>query len=227
MLIVNPAAGRSALSASRRAELLRICREWGWTASLVETGPEPGSAGRLAREAVVAGTRLVIACGGDGTVHDVLQGVAATDAVLGVLPFGTANALARNLKLPLEPGAALHRLMGYRAQRIPLGRAETDRGSRWFAVLAGAGPDGMLVETAAESVTAKVRFGRSAYYGRALRLFLTRRFPAFRVKYREHDRDGWQSCEAVGVLASRVPDLGGLFRGLTAESRLHQPFLEV
>ena len=232
ILIANPASGRGSLLPARRTEMLRICREWGWTATMVQTGPEPGSAARLAAEAVQAGTRLVIACGGDGTVHGVLQGVAGTDAVLGVLPFGTANALARNLHLPLEPVAAMHRLMSYRAQRIPLGWAETERGGRWFAVLAGAGPDGMLVEMAAEQAGRrqgvwKARLGRSAYYARAARLFATRRFPAFQVEFLPVAGTGRECCEAVGVLASRVPNLGGLFRGLTAESRLHHPYLEV
>ena len=231
VLIVNPAAGKAGLLGNRREEMLRICRESGWEASLAETGPEPGSAERLAREAVQAGARLVIAGGGDGTVHGVLQGVARTETMLGVLPLGTANALARNLHLPLDPIAALHRLMGCRAQRIPLGWAETKAGGRWFTVLAGAGPDGMLVQEDAASAgiqsASKRRFGRSAYYGRAARLFLTQRFPAFQVQFRRSGNEDWEQCEAVGVMASLVPNLGGLFRGLTAQSRLHHPFLQV
>lgn len=216
---------------SQREEMLRICQESGWEASLAETGPEPGSAERLARKAVQAGARLVIAGGGDGTVHGVLQGVAQTETMLGVLPFGTANALARNLHLPLDPVAALHRLMGWRAQRIPLGWAEIEAGGRWFTVLAGAGPDGMLVRedtaTAGRQGANKTRFGRSAYYGRAARLFLTRHFPTFQVQFRRWGHEEWECCEAIGVMASRVPDLGGLFRGLTAQSRLHHEYLQV
>ena len=233
VLIVNPAAGRAAQVAAGlnglREALLQACREYGWEAGFVETGPEAGSAERLARAAVKTGARLVIACGGDGTVHGVLQGVAQTEAMLGVLPFGTANALARNLHLPMDPLAAMHRLMGCRAQTIPLGWVDTAEGGRWFAVMAGAGPDGMLVESGASLARGKARFGRSAYYGRAFRLFATRRFPVFRVEYRLHgaEGDGWQACEAVGVMAARVPNLGGLFRGLTAQSRLHHPYLQV
>lgn len=230
VLIGNPAAGRFAKLRARQGEMLRVCQEFGWAATIVETGPEPGSAERLTRDAVHAGARLVIACGGDGTVHGVLQALAQTETALGVLPFGTANALARNLTLPLEPVSALHRLLGYRAHRIPLGWAETGMGGRWFCVMAGAGPDGMLVQAsvagaAAMSAAAKARFGRSAYYGRAARLLLTRRFEPFCVECRQQDR--WHRHTAIGVMASRVPDLGGLFRGLTAGSRLHHGRLQV
>src|ERR1700690_3751809 len=59
-----------------------------------------------ARCAVAAGSDTVFACGGDGTIHDVLQGLADTPVALAILPFGTANALAHDLRIPLRPGAA-------------------------------------------------------------------------------------------------------------------------
>src|ERR1700690_255009 len=59
-----------------------------------------------ARCAVAAGSDTVFACGGDGTIHDVIQGLADTPVALAILPFGTANALAHDLRIPLRPGAA-------------------------------------------------------------------------------------------------------------------------
>ena len=117
----------------------------------------------------------VIACGGDGTVHGVLQGIAGTSTALGVLPCGTANALARNLQLPLDPVRATEMLLSFEPRRIALGYAQTTNASRWFTVMAGAGPDGRLIHEM--KLAAKAQAGRKAYYTEAARLFLTRRFP--------------------------------------------------
>src|SRR5882724_12445299 len=59
-----------------------------------------------ARCAVAAGSDTVFACGGDGTIHDVIQGLAGTQVALAILPFGTANALAHDLGIPFHPSAA-------------------------------------------------------------------------------------------------------------------------
>src|SRR5450755_2899971 len=61
-----------------------------------------------ARCAVADGSDTVFACGGDGTIHAVVEGLAGTPVALAILPFGTANALAHDLKLPFHPSAAAH-----------------------------------------------------------------------------------------------------------------------
>ena len=223
-LIVNPRAGRVARTRSRVDGLTPILRGRGFDFEVYETTADPDSARDLAAHAAKT-CETVIACGGDGTVHGVVQGIAGGGAVLGVLPFGTANALARTLGLPTDPVQALERLLGYRARSIPLGFAESPYGSRWFTVMAGAGPDGTLVHEM--SPVAKGAMGRGAYYAEAARLFLTRRFPGFQVEYLPVGSTAWESLPAVAMMASRVPDLGGLFSGLTAGSRLHDPYLVV
>src|SRR5262249_44002898 len=79
-----------------------------------------------ARMAVAAGSDTVFACGGDGTIHDVIQGLAGTQVALAILPFGTANALAHDLGLPLRPSAAARVAVDATSEirRIPLGRIE-------------------------------------------------------------------------------------------------------
>jgi len=223
-LIVNPKAGRGQILAQQLSEMRLIFAARSLEMVVAETTAEPDSARELAARAAES-CELVVACGGDGTVHGVLQGVARTQACLGVLPLGTANALARNLGLPLDPVAALERLLGYTAKAIPLGVAETAKGTRWFTVMAGAGPDGRLVHEM--KLGTKARVGRSAYYAEAARLFASRRFPAFRVEYKAVGSSEWKTREAVAMMASRIPDLGGLFRSLAAGSRLHHPHLLV
>jgi diacylglycerol kinase family enzyme len=70
------------------------------------------------------GSDTVFACGGDGTIHDVIQGLAGTPVALAILPFGTANALAHDLGIPLRPSAAAQAAVDGRVRRIHLGRIE-------------------------------------------------------------------------------------------------------
>src|ERR1700739_3322259 len=89
-LVENPASGQT--SPHRKA----IVREAGIeTEHLMIDGPGSGSA--LTRQAVARGCDTVLVCGGDGTVHEVMQALVGTDVALGVVPMGTANALASDL----------------------------------------------------------------------------------------------------------------------------------
>ena len=118
----------------------------------------------------------------------------------------------------------VERLLTYRPRRIPLGRIETATEARFFVVMAGCGPDGALVHSLSRAE--KSRFGRRAYYVHAARLFLTRSWPPFEVTYRDA-RGVTRRERAIGLMAARVPDLGGAFSGLTASDRLTAPHLHV
>src|SRR5216684_4339216 len=94
-----------------------------------------------ARVAVAAGSDTVFACGGDGTIHDIIQGLAGTNVALAILPLGTANALAHDLALPLHPPAAARAALSGQLRRIPLGHIEYQdfsgqAASRYFTVAA-------------------------------------------------------------------------------------------
>ncbi len=173
------------------------------------------------------GSDLVVACGGDGTVHAVLQGVAGTAVPLGVLPLGTANALARHLRLPLDPLRAMTQLLRYTPRRIALGEVQTSTATRRFVVMTGCGPDGALVHGLQGAAKLKKRFGRAAYYLHAARLFWTRRWPTFQVSYRLRGSRDWHEMQAVALMISRIPNLGGVFRGLTRGASLEQRHLQI
>lgn len=115
----------------------------------------PGDARRLAAEAVADGFELIVAAGGDGTVNEVLNGLGdAPDgfgrARFGVLPLGTVNVFARELKIPLRLERAWEILRRGNETRIDLPRAEFSvngkRERRYFAQLAGAGFDARAIE---------------------------------------------------------------------------------
>lgn len=216
-LIFNPNAGRGAqsrLAAVERAA--NVLLNSGYEAEIIATRG-PGTAGAQAADAVRQGAQFVFACGGDGTLHEVIQGVALHPwATVGILPLGSANALARHLGLSFDPATAMRQQMSFTAHLIPLGRVtcETNDGPRacYFAVMAGAGPDGMLVYRMLAN--GKQRLGRSIYYLRAARLFLSSRFSSFRVRATLHNGIPIER-DAVSAMAIRISDLGGLFSPLT------------
>ncbi|MGD0859957.1 MAG: diacylglycerol kinase family protein [Terracidiphilus sp.] len=216
ILIHNPAAGRKRQG---RAEQLRqivdALSSLGHPVELLAT-TAPGSAATQARDAVSDGAEIVFACGGDGTVHEIIQGLACEScepsAVLGIIPLGSANALARNLRLSLAPlKAALQEIHG-RPRTIPLGKVAYGGQTRYFALMAGAGPDGALVYSLLSA--SKSRLGRLAYYLHAARLFATSRFRAFEIEYTDAATGEANTRRAVGAMAVRVNDLGGLFSKL-------------
>jgi diacylglycerol kinase family enzyme len=230
-LVYNPAAGRRSQERLRQLARLRsLLGQHGFDAETVAT-TAAGSAAAQVRAALAAGSTYIFACGGDGTLHDVLQGMAGTALpggdrpVLAIVPMGSANALARHLHLSMDPVEALRQQMGFAPRLIPAGRVEWESGSRFFLVMAGAGPDGMLVYRMLGAD--KERLGRLAYYTRAAYLFATRRFPAFEVEYTAYATGERDAVRAVSAMAVRVGDLGGLFAGLAGAGEVMHPHLNL
>lgn len=114
-----------------------------------------GDARVLAAEAVGEGFEIIVAAGGDGTLNEVLNGIGDAPegfdrARLGVLPLGTVNVFARELRLPLKLDTAWQTILRQREARIDLPSAEfhSDGAAqrRWFAQLGGAGLDARAIE---------------------------------------------------------------------------------
>ncbi|HEY5382371.1 MAG TPA: diacylglycerol kinase family protein [Acidobacteriaceae bacterium] len=212
VLLFNPNAGRGGAARLSQLQLAAaVLRNSGIEPEIIATHG-PASAASQANQAVSAGATLIFACGGDGTLHDVIQGIATNLAVtVGILPLGSANALARHFGLSLDPAEAMRQQLEFTARLIPLGRVtcETAEGtcSRYFAVMAGAGPDGALVYRMLAA--GKQRIGRSIYYLRAARLFAGSQFSPFRITLNNS-----VERRAVSAMTVRVGDLGGLFSPL-------------
>ena len=171
----------------------------------------PAQAGAQAQEAIAAGYDTIIACGGDGTVHEVLQGMVGQDATLGLLPLGTANALAADLKIPRDPVLAIRQQLKYRARTIAAGLIEHCRDSnpklkRYFTVMAGVGPDALLVYTL--SAEAKARWGVAAYVGNAFWEYLRYRHAPFSVSITD-SAGRTQVLESAQIMAVRIHNFGG------------------
>ena len=171
----------------------------------------PAQAGAQAQEAIAAGYDTIVACGGDGTVHEVLQGMVGQDATLGLLPLGTANALAADLKIPRDPVLAIRQQLKYRPRTIAAGLIEHCRDSnpklkRYFTVMAGVGPDALLVYTL--SAKAKARWGVAAYVANAFWEYLRYRHAPFLVDITDAAGRN-QAIESAQIMAVRIHNFGG------------------
>lgn len=163
-LIFNPAA-RGEKARSFRESLGQLQDE----CTLLET-TAPGSATALAAQAIRDGYKTIVATGGDGTVNEVVNGLAKernrlSQVQLGILPLGTMNVFARELGIPLDAKRAWTTIqLGHaRAVDLPLARVKTATGQeeRYFVQMSGAGLDGDAV--GGVSIALKKKIGPLAY----------------------------------------------------------------
>ncbi len=221
LLIANPAAG-----GGRRMRQLdaarRIFLEAGIETELKNTAAA-GEATSLARQAVQQSRQLVIVCGGDGTVNEVVNGLACSQVPLAVLPAGTANILAKELSLPWNLARAAKLITHAQYRRIALGLAIPDKASgepRYFLSVAGAGADGALVSAVHPDV--KRQAGVFAYWQEGLRQLTRYEFPLFRTEVAGCATD----VDASLVIVGRTKHYGGPFM-ITTGADLLQPEFEL
>src|SRR5712671_2176753 len=225
LLIHNPNAGNGG-SARRRLldQARKILSRGGIEAELQET-TAPGDATVMAERASAEGRQLVIACGGDGTLNEVINGLAAHKnghrVPMALLPGGTANVLAKELGLPWDIPGAAERLMHGEIKEIALGLAtpiEEPARKRYFLSVAGAGPDGMIVYSL--DLDLKARIGMLAYWWEGVREVFRYNFQHFRI------RIGDQKLDASLAIVGRTKNYGGPFK-ITTNADLFEDQFEV
>ena len=229
-LIYNPASGQD--SPKRRAvvdDALAMLRDAGVRADAFETNA-PGRAGALALEAVDLGYDTIMACGGDGTVHEILQELVGTQVALGVVPLGTANALAADLGLGSTPAGAMDKLLTATPVRVPVGRifycdSEGVSRSRYFTVAAGVGADALFMSRL--DARLKRRFGYVLYMVQGLRVWATHSFPLFNVAFVDRESRKTRKEDVSQLLAVRIGDFGGVLHKLAPGASLHKDSLSL
>ncbi len=198
IIIFNPTAGRRRASALWR--VLDVLSANGMRLELAETH-RAGHATELAREAAAGGARLVVAAGGDGTIAEVANGLAGSEARLGIIPLGTANVLAHELSLPFTPGAVGAALAFGRTCTLWPGIAHGPESSRLFVQMVGVGLDAQVVHQL--SLPMKRLLGKGAYVVQTVRELIRYQYPLLRVRL-----DGTET-EAASVIVSK----GRLYAG--------------
>lgn len=162
----------------------------------------PGAAAHIAREAVDRGADLILAAGGDGTINEIVNGMAGSNVPLGILPAGTANVLANELGIATTMERAAKSLLQCVPERVSLGLLSTALGDapRYFLLMAGAGLDAEIVYHLNGGL--KDALGKVAYWVAGLSRF-GRRLPEFTV---ETETGAYRASFA---LVSRVRNYGG------------------
>ncbi|MBA3265073.1 MAG: phosphatase PAP2 family protein [Nocardioidaceae bacterium] len=174
-VILNPI--KIADAEAFKLRFTRAARAAGWDEPLwFETAVDDAGAS-MARAAVAAGSDLVVAAGGDGTVRVVCSEMAGSGIPVGIIPAGTGNLLARNLSVPLPHDLAIDTVLRGRNRLIDVVRIEGDglEPTR-FVVMAGLGLDAAIMGGAPDAL--KAWLGWPAYVITGLRHL---RYPAVRV----------------------------------------------
>ncbi len=198
LVIANPIAGggRGREAAQRLAAALH-------TLGIKTEVYFTSSAGDASARAAAAGSEpwhALVAAGGDGTVNEVLGGMPDPSRPLGVLPVGTANVLALELRLPTDPHAVADVVATGRVRRLAIGTANDRR----FLLFCGVGIDGAVVRRLAAVRTGTL--GKHKWLGPILHT--VRHWPSFTLRATFADgsvREGLST-----VLVTRVRNYGGV-----------------
>jgi diacylglycerol kinase family enzyme len=213
VIIINPTRIRD--QRRFRRECCRVAQAAGWAPSFAETSHDDRGVG-LARGAVAAGARLVVAAGGDGTVRACAHALAGTGVPLAIVPRGTANLAARALRIPARLNAALTTGFGGQDRLVDLAEAD----GMPFAAMAGIGLDAAVVDSTPDLL--KRRLGWMAYAaGGVIRLAERRR--TFTVRL---DAGPPLTRLARSVVVGNVGLLPGGF-ALLPDARLDDSLLDV
>ena len=220
-VILNPNAGQR----DRRHELqaaMAYLEDHGWQLTLRET-QGPGEATTYARQAAAEGYDVVIAAGGDGTVSEVANGLAGSEAALGIFPIGTTNVWALQMGIPPLWPLRQHSLLeaakvlaeGH-IRRVDLGQVN----GRYFLLWAGVGLDAKITEEVEPE--AKKRLGALAFV--IASIVVAKEFAGTKVQV---TIDGCEvNRRAILIVASNAQLYAGIVR-LAAQARLDDGLLDV
>jgi YegS/Rv2252/BmrU family lipid kinase len=222
-LIYNPASGQHLDKRSGRiADVIAILQKAGVEVQAIAT-ESPESAGIQALEAVQQGYDTILACGGDGTAHEAMQRLVGGTAALGVIPMGTANALAMDLGLPSSPVKAVKELLTAQPTRVSVGHifysdSEGSECSRYFIVAAGIGADAIFLSRLDSGL--KQRLGYVLYLVEGFRVWATHTFPLFAASFMESGSTAPRVENVSQLLAVRISNFGGVLNNLVPGAAL-------
>lgn len=167
----------------------------------IEFTKYPKHAIKLAKDAIDK-YDLIIAAGGDGTINEVINGMANSKATLLIIPFGSTNVLALELGIPDDPKKAAELITKGERIKIDLGYAETNKESRYFSMMLDVGPFAQVIKDM--SPRFKKRWGRFAYPFLMIKLL-------FRYKWHEIHIKNEVDSTGYFVIMANIKYYGGEF----------------
>jgi YegS/Rv2252/BmrU family lipid kinase len=231
VFLLNPASGHGRLA--RQDIVGRSAQIWkyaGWDTELVPIAA-PGTATEQTCEIVNRGCDVLFACGGDGTVHEILQGLVATQAptAMGIIPLGTGNVVANNLGLPHATTQAAAMQLKFAPRRIAVGKMTTTlangaAGSRYFLAAGGVGLHAKMMVEAHSKL--KNRSGMMAYYRSGFRLMFVEPRTAFEIDLTLADGTN-RTQQVYELLAIKVAMFSGIVKRWRPGASLADPVLRM
>jgi len=216
-LIINPRSGRDSIDLS---EALLVLRAHGWEVD-VRQKMHGGQAAKLARSAARDGCSVVVNCGGDGTLSEIVDGLVGTDVSVGVLPGGTVNLWAAELGVSPRLRVAAYQLVGAERRRVDVGQVRINgRHGQHFLLMAGLGLDGSIMARVSKPL--KNRLGKLAIGLAALRAMPTFATVPLRV---EMDGVHWYGS-AYQIVVGNTRRYGG-FTSITPGAYADDGLLDV
>lgn len=208
-VIYNPTSGREALR-SDLVDILSIYEQAGYETSAFATTPAPDSAKNEARRAAEEGFDLIVAAGGDGTLNEVVNGIAGLKhrPTMAIIPAGTTNDYARALRIPRDDPIAAAKLILRKNKKfkIDIGRA----GENYFMNIAAGGTLTELTYDVPSQM--KSLFGYAAYFAKGAELLPRVKPVDVSIKYDGQEYRGQASTiflaltNSVGGFEQIVPD---------------------
>lgn len=215
-LIYNPTAGTLRRDPTILQRLVAALEVQHLTVKLAPT-KRAYHATELAFEAVRAQTDCVLVCGGDGTINEAAQALVGTETALAIWPGGTANVLAKELRLPSDPAALAALIAQQHVHTISVGKASKNGGKqngeweRFFLVMAGIGLDATIVQSV--DLKLKKRLGTGAYLAAGLEFLARLPLTPFSITF-----NGQRHVSTFAVI-SNAANYAAMF-SLTPDARL-------
>ncbi|NLZ33054.1 MAG: diacylglycerol kinase family lipid kinase [Firmicutes bacterium] len=187
--IVNPLAGRGRARKIWEELEPRLKIDAPYEVYFTE---KAGDAVQLARRAQEEGAEVLVSVGGDGTVHEIVNGMDLQKGTLGFIPAGTGNDFCRSLHYPQDPFAVAEQLFSWERRRVDLGKM----GHRYFVNVIGTGFDAQVAYDVNKRF--KRLTGLGAYLAAVLKNLVTYRNAPLEIEYDGHRWSGKALLIAIG-----------------------------
>ncbi len=204
-LIFNATSGRLDQSPEQLVTILTEMQKWNIVPEVYMVRPE-SQLTKVVASAVRRGIKLVVVCGGDGTIDSTVGGMVGTHATLGVIPVGTQNNTARSLGVPLDDIPAAVALLRHGERiRLDVGYARSGRAGRWFLESCTVGLISALYPAADD-----IQHGKLNRIGDLLSALVSSTPGNFHIEL-DHGREKINT-QAHVALVSNMPYLGAQFK---------------
>jgi diacylglycerol kinase (ATP) len=219
VLIFNPVAKKASIKKASLASY--YLQSKGYEVEVLFTGKK-GEAEGIAREAIRKSPYLIVACGGDGTFNEVINGVSGSEIPVAILPIGTTNVLAKELGIPEDVKDAMRIAVTGTTKTISLGKITITHQPytvhRYFVLMAGIGFDGEAVFGIKEHI--KKISGKGSYIYSGIKTLL--RYDPVELTF---NVDG-KTYSGYSAVIGKAARYGGNFK-ITPDARLTDSNLHI